>query len=1030
MRPSLIVWSLVVLQMAAVDSAALAQQRSVVTLQGTIVSSVDSHPLQGVSVKIVPAGRYQTSPSPGLTDAEGVFKVDVPDDTGWQVVSITARVSGYRYTILEAMMPRGRKQPLGPYHLVPQDRTVAADLDRILDDLAEIGKYEGTSSDVQEEVAALRQIFPDNFAIGSPLLARALEIQFPNGVQENVVIQEMVNVNASEVLGLPVNGRQMSQLLLQVPGVTSASGSWGDVRFNGRAQSFLIDGISVDGTGPLVTSLIPTLPWDSFASIRVGDSMSAELAEYGRGLDVVTKSGSNGMHGSAFEYFGNEGLNANTAINESLSRPKSAYRSNFFGGTAGGPIRRDHDFFFVSSEVQRFTQQQTVFTNVPIELPDDPLTLLALQRLEPLAADWDLVRNPHRLFVKADHRLSNSHSLYATFAHESSNGQRIDNNSYGTQQSIEGTDIRERSSNGVTASMSSIITPTAFNELRAQYFRNRDRRTPYSDAPHAEVRENGTLVLSIGGNQFAPSEQSSGLVQFSDTVNWVVSTHSLKTGFSFADDSSKRTYDANFAGSYIFDTLASFALGRPSGESESFTQAFTGPGTAGSTSHPDTRDYGAFVQDEWKLTSRATLNLGLRFQGQHFPVPGVSNSDAQLVAANIDTRGIADDLRGWAPRVSAVFAPTDWLVTRAGYGLFVGRTSSAMVAAAQINNGLDVQTLTLPGDGPDAGPIYPERLAAAPATLSARPTILAFNSDFGNERTHQVSGGADLNLPASQRLNVTYTYARGTDLSRALDLNVGESRPVIYTVSGSGESLQGYRIDAGPFTHFGRVISLQSTAESTYHDLTLFWSGSRAAAVRYQVSYSLAKLTDTVPTASALVPESLDDRRFASNPLAPAADLAHGDADMRHRGYALVSLSSDRLADNVPYVLGTILKQWTLDTIVRVDSGRPYSAYVTTDINGDRNRYNDLAPGTRRNAFRLPATSTLDLRLTRRIGSSTRGLSLGVNVMNVLNRANYTAVNNVLYSVDGLALTSNPLFGQFIDQGDPRIVQLVARFVF
>jgi hypothetical protein len=124
------------------------------------------------------------------------------------------------------------------------------------------------------------------------------------------------------------------------------------------------------------------------------------------------------------------------------------------------------------------------------------------------------------------------------------------------------------------------------------------------------------------------------------------------------------------------------------------------------------------------------------------------------------------------------------------------------------------------------------------------------------------------------------------------------------------------------------------------------------------------------------------------------------------------------------------VEKWSFSTLLNVQSGRPYSAYVTTDINGDRNRFNDIAPGTRRNQFRFPVWSTLDLRLTKELGNVNRGASISVDAFNVLSRANYTVVNDTLYSVEGITLTRNPLFGQFTDQAIPRVLQLMLRLAF
>ena len=124
-------------------------------------------------------------------------------------------------------------------------------------------------------------------------------------------------------------------------------------------------------------------------------------AEYGRAggavINVVTKSGTNDLHGSVFEFYRDKALNANNAINELNGRPKSPYHYNQFGGTLGGPIRSNRDFFFVNYDGQRNTQPNIVFLNLPSTTPTDPATQAGIARLQPLAASWDRTLEPGRV---------------------------------------------------------------------------------------------------------------------------------------------------------------------------------------------------------------------------------------------------------------------------------------------------------------------------------------------------------------------------------------------------------------------------------------------------------------------------------------------------------------------------------------------------------------------------------------------------------------------------------------------------------
>lgn len=175
------------------------------------------------------------------------------------------------------------------------------------------------------------------------------------------------NVNAREVGGLPLNGRQLSQLYLQAPGsVNSGSGTYGDIRFSGRAVEQNIiryDGIEgtaiIDSSPGNLNGEIPT-PFRLQSSLENVQEFRVESnnfpAEYGTGtggqINVVTKSGSNNFHGSAFEYLRNDKLDAANFFDNIIGQ-KSTLRLNQFGGSLGGPIKHDKAFFFASYEGYR-----------------------------------------------------------------------------------------------------------------------------------------------------------------------------------------------------------------------------------------------------------------------------------------------------------------------------------------------------------------------------------------------------------------------------------------------------------------------------------------------------------------------------------------------------------------------------------------------------------------------------------------------------------------------------------------------------
>jgi hypothetical protein len=543
-------------------------------------------------------------------------------------------------------------------------------------------------------------------------------------------------------------------------------------------------------------------------------------------------------------------------------------------------------------------------------------------------------------------------------------------------------------------------------------------------------------VLRIGRNFFSPRETTIDRLQFADTLTWVRGAHKLKGGIDLQFDDILNFFPGNFSGVYVFNTLAAYNRGIPNGAGDTFTQAFDGQGTTGPTTRPNINEYSFFAQDEWRVSRDLTVNLGLRYDVQKFAQPEVRNPDAQLAAAGIDTSSLNTDTNNFGPRFGVAWAPVGRrYVVRGGYGLFYGRTPSIMVGTAHSNNGVNVQTITFRGANGEPVPTYPNRFSSIPSgAVLPRPTIFTFADDYQNARVQQASTGFEWEWMPNTSLSVNYLFVKGDQLPRSTDLNIGAATPFTYTLADAAGNPTGtvphYVFASGPFTSFTRVISFESTAESKYNGLTFELNRRFAQNYQFRLAYTVGKVEDTVPDATAVVPEGSDDRKFASNPADFDADLAPGNNDQRHRFVGSVIYSTNGLAERFDSARW-LVENWTLSAIYTAQSGQPYSAYASTDVNRDSNRFNDIAPGTERNQYRLPASISLDPRVARDIAFGDRyRLTLMWEAFNLFNRANYNGVNLTLYNVVGTQLRLNPQFGQRLSQTDPRIMQLAVKLSF
>ena len=320
------------------------------------------------------------------------------------------------------------------------------------------------------------------------------------------------------------------------------------------------------------------------------------------------------------------------------------------------------------------------------------------------------------------------------------------------------------------------------------------------------------------------------------------------------------------------------------------------------------------------------------------------------------------------------------------------------------------------------------------ATLP-KPTIFNFDRNYQNARVQQASVGFEYQLMTQTSLAINYLYVKGDQLPRSTDINFGASTATAYTVSTTGQQLPYYRFGAGPFANFARIISFQGTAESQYNGLTIELNRRFAAHVSARAAYTVGKVTDTVPDATAVVPgSSSDDAKYASNPANFDVDRTAGNNDQRHRFVFSGMYDTNGLAEGKDGLARALIRGWDVSAIFTASTGQPYSARVgNVDLNNDGNTRNDFAPGSVRNQFRLPKYSALDIRIARDIAlGGTVRLQPIFEAFNLLNADDVNSVNNTLYSVNTTTnvLTPNASFGQALGTGGQRILQLALKLTF
>lgn len=841
-------------------------------------------------------------------------------------------------------------------------------------------------------------------------------------------------VGAEAVANLPTNGRNFIDFVLTTPGVTRDA-RLGDISFAGQRgtlNSLVVDGADNNNTffgqtlGRTGSGRAPyQFSQDAVQEFQV--NRNAYSSEYGRAggavINVVTKSGTNDFHGSAFWFYRDKDLNENSFVNKVANRAKSPYHFDQYGFSLGGPIQRDKLFFFLNYDVQENEIPNFIDLNTNLAgltIPTDADTQAGLATLRNQSGSYQRGQNQDVYLGKLDYQATDAHRLSMRFNRQEFTGKNFENG--GATNAEEHTGDSLVTTDTLNLSLSSVFGASRFNEVKGQWAKDKEPGKANSALPEATVRQGGRTILVVGRNFFSPRETTIERVQLADTFTLVSGEHTVKAGFDYLKDDILNFFPGNFSGSYTFNSIADYHRGIPS----SYVQAFPGPGTTGATTEPNSEETALFVQDDWRVSDRLSVMAGLRYDLQEFDQPQVRNPDPQLAAAGIDTSKLAKDSDNVAPRLGVAWSPNEKLVVRGGYGLFYGRTPAIMVGTAHSNNGINVQTVTFTGS---QVPRYPTIFPTLPAGSAVpRPTIFIFDEDYENAEVHQASLGADYALTRDITLGASYLYVKGDKLPRSRDFNVGTPVPTEIPIQGGGTVTVDRFPTTRPFSNFARIIRFESTAESEYNGLTLEVKKRFDGVWSANFAYTLGKVTDTVPDATAVVPGGSDDAKFPSNPADFGDDDAAGINDQRHR-FVLSGLYRLPFFENASGAKKAFLDGWSFSWIATVGSGQPYSEVVTNDLNRDGNTRNDIIPGSR-SAHRLPWNYVLDLRIAKEIALGDRfHVELIAEAFNLLDRDNINAQRTGAFTYDATRnlLVPQTNFGEDLGALDNRIVQLAVK---
>ena len=653
----------------------------------------------------------------------------------------------------------------------------------------------------------------------------------PAGVSETVTVRADlpvldlssarmgVNVSPREVSELPINGRQMSQLLLQAPGsMNSGTGTWQDIRFSGRAVEQNViryDGVEgsaiIDSAPGNLNGEIPT-PFKLQASLENVQEFRVESnsfpAEYGTGtggqVNVVTKSGGNQFHGALFEYYRNDALDAPNYFDTLGGLPKSALTQHQFGGSFGGPIRKDRAFFFGSVESYHLDAGLNFVEAVPSSAAW-ARAVPAIAALRPgflapgaiilagksTSPDFDIAQLQGLQEVRetafsgrVDFRIGNNWSSYARVFHDQ--GRNLQPEGV-TGRTVS---ITDNPSNAVW-NLQGILGPSTINDVKVGY--NAAPTRINGIAPTVAGADFSNMVLNLSGSVantgIAGQGANSGIatpgglvransatngraqpydpysISVMDSLSIVRAGHQVKVGGEFrmirmkTDRLGGTTYSFSNLSAFLANTASTIQYLGDVSEPSVFNGGITG------ARNTDQKYYVLYAQDEWRLRQNLTLNYGVRYD-YYTPLRELRNG---IVKFNIETGAIDPNTtplyrsrtNNVQPRVSMTWSANDKTVLRGGFGIFVGpgQTEDQIQPVES-----DRISITQSGG---SYPIDPAALRAAfvtsPNTRNYQPRAYA-NEYTIPEKIYQYTVSFQRELPGRFALTAAYVGSQGRNL--------------------------------------------------------------------------------------------------------------------------------------------------------------------------------------------------------------------------------------------------------------------------
>ena len=678
-------------------------------------------------------------------------------------------------------------------------------------------------------------------------------------------------ITTAQIEDLPLNGRDFVNLAYLAPGARPVN-SYDPTK--NRIGVFAVDGSSgrnvnvtvngIDDKDNTVGGPVMQLPLEAVEEFKISTQRfsAANGRSEGALITAITKSGTNDYHGSLYFFDRNQALNANDYFSKKAGSPKPDYGRQQFGGSIGGPVRKDKDFLFFALEREReatsIAVNPTAFTELTLAEKNgfaaQPATTIPTPYF-----DW-------RYNGRWDHRFNEKNSLSAVYSNQNNTGL---NDQSGSQNDLTAGNFTTNQLILASVNLSSVITPNIVNSATVGY-------QYWNNLIDSSIRANN---VTFGGGEYlgtninVPQQSFQKKWQFRDDLSITHGKHSFKVGFDylyepllggFFENNPTPTITFFDDPSKILSDKADYPLGfQTPGAVQSIAETAGNPYFLLST-----KMFGVYFQDDWKVSRRLTVNLGLRYD-RDFNLNGasaqaLSRGYLALKAINSPYGGIPkDDSKDFSPRVGFAYDITGRgkHILRGGFGLYYGQIfeNIPLFMIQQANPTIFTTVLNLtnptapqagvapntaadlvPGTGKllsqwqygiDAVPAVP----APPTSLAAGSTARIMDPNYHNPYTEQENIGYSWSLNDSNVIEVDYVHVLSLREDKAVNINY--KNPAI---AGSPRILTPAFIATG-LPVLSSITDLTSSGRSRYDGLDIAYRRRFSKHFSMNASYVLSR---------------------------------------------------------------------------------------------------------------------------------------------------------------------------------------------